>query len=154
MKKRFVLLCFLVVFCPLVQAQDSVFKAEVQLPLDEVYTSVYSALEENRFFVVFEVNMGDTMSRFAERWGEDYNRNGLEGIRSMVVCNIWYTNQVGNQDPSMLSLCPLTLTLFHKAGTTTVLFARPTVIAKGSAAEPVLKELEQEFIAAINLGLK
>lgn len=154
MRGRFIWFIIIMFLCPFVQAHDSVFKASVQAPLDDIYTSVYTALEDNRFFVVFEVNMGKTMSRFAERWGEDYNRNGLEGIRSMVVCNIWYTNQVSNKDPSMLSLCPLTLTLYHKAGETTVLFARPTVTAEGSAAESVFKELEAELIAAIQQGLR
>ncbi len=152
--RSFALIGFLILFSPLVKAQDAVFQASIQDPLDEVYSSVYGALEENRFFVVFEANMGRNMARFAERWGGDYNRNGLEGIRSMVVCNIWYTNQISNTDPSMLSLCPLTLTLIHKTGTTTVLFARPTAIAKGSDSEPVFRELEQELIAAIQQGLK
>ncbi|MCP4407223.1 MAG: DUF302 domain-containing protein [Gammaproteobacteria bacterium] len=148
------LIGFLIMFSPFVKAQDAVFQASIQAPLDKVYSSVNSALEENRFFVVFEANMGRNMARFAERWGEDYNRNALEGIRSMVVCNIWYTNQIGNTDPSMLSLCPLTVTLIHKVGTTTVLFARPTAIAKGSDSESVFRELEQELIAAIRQGLR
>ena len=118
-------------------AKGTVYSAATEAPLDEVYTSVYGALEENRFFVVFEADMGRTLSRFAERWGEDYNRNQLQSIRSMVVCNAWYTNQVSNKDPSMLSLCPLTVTLIHKEGITTVLFARPTVIAEGSPAQSI-----------------
>ena len=152
---RFVMTWALVGACLIpVQAEGSVFQVSVEAPLDEIYDSVSNALDQNRFFVVFDVNMGRNMARFAERWGDDYNRNGLEGIRAMVVCNIWYTNQVANNDPSMLSLCPLTVTLIHKQGTTTVLFAKPTVIAKGSPAEPVIKELEREFIAAINAGLQ
>jgi hypothetical protein len=151
---RFAVLCALCGLFTHAHAVDSVFQATVQAPLDEVYDSVSNALDENRFFVVFDVNMGRNMARFAERWGEDYNRSGLESIRAMVVCNIWYTNQVSNKDPSMLSLCPLTLTLIHKQGTTTVLFARPTVIAKDSPAEPVIRELEKEFIAAIYAGLQ
>ena len=154
MKRFVVCLVLLCLFLTHVHAGDSVFQATVKAPLDEVYNSVSTALDGNRFFVVFDVNMGRNMARFAERWGEDYNRNRLEGIRAMVVCNIWYTNQVSNKDPSMLSLCPLTLTLMHKQGTTTVMFARPTVIAKDSPAESVIRELEQEFIAAINAGLR
>ena len=152
--KSIVVLCLLCVFMTHVYAGDTVFQTTVEASIEDVYDSVSSALDENRFFVVFDVNMGRNMARFAERWGEDYNRNALEGIRAMVVCNIWYTNQVSNKDPSMLSLCPLTLTLIHKQGTTTVLFARPTVIAKGSPAEPVIEELEQEFIDAIKAGLQ
>jgi hypothetical protein len=151
---KIIAFCFLGIFFTSAHAAEPVFQASVEAPLDEVYDSVSNALEENRFFAVFNVDMGRNMARFAERWGEDYNRNALEGIRAMVVCNIWYTNQVSNKDPVMLSLCPLTLTFIHRQGKTTVLFARPTVIARNSPAEPIVKELEQEFIAAINAGLR
>ena len=152
--KKVMLFSLLYVCCVITYAKGTVYSAATEAPLDEVYTSVYAALEENRFFVVFEANMGRTLSRFAEDWGEDYNRNKLKGIRSMVVCNAWYTNQVSNKDPSMLSLCPLTVTLIHKEGVTTVLFARPSVIAQGSPAQSILMEVEQDLIAAINEGLK
>ncbi|MFN2330189.1 MAG: hypothetical protein ABR612_14875 [Chromatocurvus sp.] len=35
-----------------------------------------SPLEEAKFFVVFEPDIGENLSRFAERWGEDHNRTG------------------------------------------------------------------------------
>jgi uncharacterized protein (DUF302 family) len=93
------------------------------------------------------------MKGSAERWGEDYNRNGLERIRSMVFCNAWWANRVANADPDMLALCPLHLSLTHKDGETTVVFLRPDVIARGSAAEAVSKELTELVVAAIEQGL-
>ena len=81
---------------------------EANQDLDTVYKEVYNSLEENRFFVVFEPNIGSNLARFSERWGEDYNRNGLSGIRSMVFCNAWYANQVSNLEPDLLALCPHT----------------------------------------------
>ena len=124
-----------------------------QAPLDAAYQAVYRALEENRFFVVFEPNIGKNLSRFSERWGEDYNRSGLEGIRSMVFCNAWYANQVSNQDPQMVALCPLHLTLTHKAGLTQVLFLRPSHAAQGSGAEAIAGELEAAVMEAVEAGL-
>jgi uncharacterized protein (DUF302 family) len=124
-----------------------------QAPLDTTYQAVYQALEAHRFFVVFEPDIGKNLSRFAERWGEDYNRNGLEGIRAMVFCNAWYANQVSNQDPEMLALCPLHLTLTHKAGLTRVLFLLPSHAARGSAAEAIAADLEAAVIEAVEAGL-
>ncbi len=135
-------------------SEPSVYKAETAAPLEQVYPKVYAALEANRFFVVFEADIGANLSRFAERWGDDYNRNHLTGIRSMVVCNGWYANQVSNLDPDMLALCPLRLTLIEQAGKTRVLFARPSVIAAGSPALAILKEVESLVIRAIDEGLK
>ncbi|MDQ7048948.1 MAG: hypothetical protein Q9M92_05155 [Enterobacterales bacterium] len=38
----------------------------------------------------------------------------------------WYANQVSNEDPMMLGLCPLHLTPIEQTGQTTVLFNRPS----------------------------
>ena len=137
-----------------VEAEPVVYRQSVDRPLNTVYAKLYDALESRRLFVVFEPNIGENLAGFAERWGEDYNRSALEGIRSMVFCNAWYANQVSNRDPHMLALCPLSVTLIHKAGTTTALFVRPTAAARGSPAEAVLREVEGEVIAAIEEALK
>jgi hypothetical protein len=137
-----------------VQAADNVFVHRVDKPIDAIYDTLYKSLEDARFFVVLEPNIGKNISRFSERWGENYNRNGLDAIRSMVFCNGWYANEVSNRDPEMLALCPLRLTLIEKDGSTRALFARPTVIGAGSPALDVLQELEADVIGAIQQGLK
>jgi len=137
------------------QADDSsMYKQLVDKPMAEVYPAIYQALEDARFFVVFEPNIGKNLKRFARRWGEDYNRSQLDGIRSMVFCNVWYANAVSNADPDMLGLCPLRLSVYEKNGATTILFARPTVIAAKSKALATLEEVEAEVIAAIKSGAK
>ena len=134
--------------------QNSVFKAEVKADFETTYKKVYTALENNRFFVVFEPDIGANIAGFAKRWGEDYNRNKLDRIKSMVFCNGWYANQVSNADPNMLALCPLHITMTHKAGITKVLFVRPDYVAKGTKAEKIAGELTQGAIKAIKEGLK
>ena len=134
-------------------AGSSVFSHSVDRPLTEVYDKVYASLEDARFYVVFEANIGSNLAGFAERWGEQYNMSKLSAIRSMVFCNGWYANQVSNKDPGMLAFCPLRLTLIEKDGSTTALFARPTVIAADSPARDILAELEAEVIAAIKQGM-
>lgn len=150
--KTFLFACFLILALP-VQAAPGVYEKSVKQPLDVVYGKVYKSLEENGFYVVFEPDIGSNISGMAKKWGKDYNQNKLEGIKSMVFCNGWYANAVSNIDPAMLALCPLHVTLTHKAGTTTVLFARPTVVAKGSKAEKVAAEIELEVIKSIEAGL-
>lgn len=130
----------------------AVYEAQVNADFDKTYKSVYKSLEDNRFFVVFEVNISDNLSRFGKQW-DNYNLNNIENIKSMVFCNGWYANKVSNADPTMLALCPLRLTMTHKQGLTRVLFARPDVIGKDSKAAPVLKELTKAVIDAIELGL-
>lgn len=127
----------------------NVYEKVLPLSLDAAYEKVYASLEERRFFVIFEAHMSENMARFKDRWGEEYNRQGLDGIRSLVICNIWYTNQVASLDPTMLALCPLRVVLVEKDGKTRVLFARPTAVAEGSPALPVVKEAEAGVIEAI-----
>lgn len=130
-----------------------VYIAETRAGLDETYAAVYQALENARFWVVFEADMAAQMAQFADQWGEDYNRNGLEGIRTMVACNAWWTNRVANADPDMLAFCPLRVALTRKAGVTRVMFERPTVMAAESPALPVMQEIENELRAAVDAAI-
>ena len=135
-------------------ASTSVYTASVEGDFEQNYKHIYQALENNRLFVVFEPDIGVNLAGFAKRWGEDYNRNKLDRIKSMVFCNGWYANQVSNADPNMLALCPLHITMTHKDGVTKVLFVRPDVVAKGTKAEKIAGELTQGVIKAIKEGLK
>lgn len=132
-----------------VQAAPSVYRQDVQAPMPEVYQQLYQALESKKMWVVFEPDMGSSIAGLSGRLGENYNRNGLQGIRSLVTCNAWYANEVSNLDPAMLALCPLRVTVIHKDGTTSMLFARPSVHAQSSAALPLLQEIEGIVIEAI-----
>lgn len=131
----------------------NVYKQTVNVSMEKVYPAVYKSLENARFYVVFEPDIGKNLSRFSEKWGDTYNQNNIDSIRSMVFCNGWYANAVSNADPDMLALCPLRISLYEKQGKTTVLFARPTVIAEQSAAKTVLLEVENEVIDAIKQGI-
>ena len=146
MRVIFVLLVF---FTITVSANDAVWIHHVNKPVESIYKSVYKSLEDANLFVVFEPDIGKNISRFSKRWGEDYNRNGLQEIRSMIFCNGWYANQVANADPDMLALCPLHITLIEKEGRSKILFVRPSYIAKGTSAEAIATELENKVIDAV-----
>ncbi|VAW79028.1 hypothetical protein MNBD_GAMMA13-1766 [hydrothermal vent metagenome] len=131
-------------------ADSTVLTWDTGKNLETSYDVVYKSLEDNNFFVVFEPDIQKNLSFFAERWGDNYNRNKLEGIRSMIFCNGWYANAVSNADPDMMALCPLHITLVQKAGVTRILFSRPTVIAAGSKALSVAREIEQDVSKALD----
>ncbi len=131
----------------------AVYSQQVNKPVAEIYDKLYKSLEDARFFVVFEPNIGKNLARFADKWGDDYNRNKITEIRSMIFCNAWYANKVSNLDPNMLGFCPLHLSLIERDGKTTVLFNRPGVIAQNSPAKELLEKIEAEVIAAIQQGL-
>ena len=134
-------------------ANPAVYEKSAKLPLAQAVKLVSQKLDAAGYAVVDELPISENLKRMAKKWGEDYNRNKLEGITSLVFCNGWYVNQVSNLDPALLGLCPLHITLTHKAGITTVLFNRPTAIAAGSPAEKVLRDVEGEVTQAIEAAL-
>lgn len=154
MLKKIGLVFALLVSTSVQAGSPNVFEMSVQKPVAGVYSTLYKALEDDGFFVVFEANIGKNLARFEEKWGENYNRNKLDAMRSMVFCNGWYANAVSNADPSMLALCPLRVSLIEKAGKTSVLFARPTVIAGDSPAKAVLQRIEDDVIAVIRKAMQ
>ena len=121
--------------------------------MDDVYKHVFTALENNSYFVIFEPNIGKNLSYSAKRWGDDYNKNKLSSIRSMVFCNAWYANKISNVDPSMLALCPLRITLYTKDKQTHILFVRPGKVAATSKAHKIAKELEDDVIRTIEVAI-
>ncbi len=134
-------------------ASPAVYEKSVGQPLNAVYDRVNSAFEDGGFRVVYEVDIAENLAKIAGKLGKDYNQNKLEGIRSMVFCNGVAANKVGNADPSMLALCPLHVTLIHKAGMTSVLFVRPSAVAQGSPALAAAQDLENKVIQLIEAAL-
>lgn len=134
-------------------ASPAVYEKSVGQPLNAVYDRVNSAFEDGGFRVVYEVDIAENLSKIAGKLGKDYNQNKLEGIRSMVFCNGVAANKVGNADPSLLALCPLHVTLIHKAGMTSVLFVRPSAVAQGSPGLSAAQDLENKVIQLIKAAL-
>ena len=130
-----------------------IYDRTVQGGMDEVYKKVFTALENNSYYVLFEPNIGKNLSHFAKRWGDDYNKNKLTSIRSMVFCSGWYANKISNLDPGMLALCPLHITLYSKNKKTHILFVRPGKVAGPSKAQKVAKELEDDVIRTIEVAI-
>lgn len=131
-----------------------IYEKDVTGKMDATYSQVFNGLENNGYFVIFEPNIGRNLANFKQRWGDDYNTNKLESIRSMVISNAWYTNKVSNADPQMLALFPLHISLVYKSGVTRILFIRPSLVATGSPAEKIALEMEQDVIRTIESSVQ
>ncbi len=131
-------------------AAERVYAVDVEAPMEQVYADSMLALEDMGFAVVAELNIGAGLAKKAWRWGANYNRNRYTEVRSMVLCHPEHANEVLNQDPVMMAMCPVTLTVLYKEGVTSLLFDRPSYgIAADNPAYPVLARLEEDFIAAL-----
>lgn len=134
-------------------APSGVLRLDAGAPMSKTYPAVYQALQKAEFWVVYQVDLVSGLASYEAAWGDELNRNKLDGIRSIVVCNGWFANQVSNVDPDLLALCPLRVSLVEKDGVTRVLFARPTVIAAGSPALPVAAEIEDAVEKALRAAI-
>ena len=151
---RHALAVLLLMLCSSLHATTpAIYTRTTDMALDQAYKAIYSALEARRFWIVFEADLGERMARFKDRWGDAYNRSQLSGARSLVFCNIWWTNALASADPDMLALCPLHISLYEKDGQTSIVMARPSIIAKGSKAERQALELEQELTGIIEAAV-
>jgi uncharacterized protein (DUF302 family) len=136
------------------EALPGVYRWEAPFEVAETHDRLYKALEAEQFWVVFEADMGERMARFADRWGADYNRNRLGAVRSLVFCNIEWTNRIANADPALLALCPLHLTLYEQGGDTWVVLPRLSHMAQGSPGLSRATELEAELRGIVERALR
>jgi uncharacterized protein (DUF302 family) len=121
--------------------------------LETAYENVYRSLENNNMFVIFEADMGRTLAGFSDRWGANYNRTQLQGIRTMMFCNPWYVNEVSNIDPQLLAFCPMHVTLYRQNNITHIVFVRPAHVGQRSPAAGLLEGLEAKVAAAVEAGM-
>jgi len=150
----FTLLLLIIASTTCIAASPAVYERSGNMPIDETFDAIYQELEQRNFYVIFEANIGKNLSRFKDKWAENYNKNKLGGIRSLVFCNGWYANKVSNVDPAMLAICPLHLTVIERSGKAHILFVKPSVIGAESPAFPILKEIEETVIEAINAAIE
>lgn len=152
---RYIVCIYIILLAVAIQAggdetgENPVYKISVQQPFDQVYRNVYKSLEDASFWVIFEANIGKNLARNAERWGEEYNRNRFEEVKTMVICNPYYANQVLNQAPDLIAFCPMGVTLLHKSGITTVMFERLLYKSKDSPVADMMWEIDNTIISAI-----
>lgn len=152
--KQFLSILILCLLSKFAFASSAVYEKTANMGLDDTFNAVYHELEQRNFYVIFEANIAKNLARFKEKWAENYNRNNLGGIRSMVFCNASYANKVSNVDPSMLALCPLHLTIIERSSEAHILFVKPSFVGQGSAALPLLEEIENTVIEAINAAIQ
>ncbi|ANJ66416.1 hypothetical protein A9404_02600 [Halothiobacillus diazotrophicus] len=134
-------------------ATTTVYEKSAKMSLPDAVAHMESALKSHKFHVVTEIPISKMLAKHKAEMGAKYNLNHLDGITGIVFCNGGIANGVSNKDPELLAACPLHLTIIEKDGMATALFVRPTVTAKGSAAEPVLAKLEHMVTAAIDAGM-
>jgi len=118
-------------------------------PPEQVYDRIYQALEGAKFWIVFEADMGSRLANLAPESGAEYNQSRLGFVKSMVFCNLVWTNRLANADPELLGLCPLHLSIYAKGDKTTVTWPKLSALAEGSPGLEQARALDQEVAEII-----
>lgn len=127
----------------------AVYTRDINRDFEPVYREVYTGLEDAGFHVVYEAFISDALAKHAGEWGDDYNRNHYEVVRSIVICSPSYANRILNRDPRMLAVCPINVTVLYKQGVTTLLFVRLASIDRNSPAGDVLREMDNRILGVL-----
>lgn len=149
MRKFMILLLFLSALGSSAHADNALYSRDIRGDFERIYRDVYMGLEKAQFHVVYEAYISDALAKHAAKWGPEYNKNGIEVVRSMVICSPWYANRLLNQDPKMIAVCPINVTVTYKQGEATVLFKRLETIGTGSPALGTLQEMDNKIIGVI-----
>jgi len=63
------------------EENDFIYQASVEKTMDQVYDNVYKALEEARFYIIFEANIGKTWHVMQNVGGMSTTRINLKRLK-------------------------------------------------------------------------
>jgi uncharacterized protein (DUF302 family) len=130
-------------------ASSSIYKVSVKENFNSALQNLKKTLEEQNLYIIFKADISGTLARMKGKLGKNYNKKGYEAVKSIIICNPFYANDVMNADPDMMALCPLKIMLMSKNGKTTALFVLPSKLAKKSPAKKILIEVEKRVKIAL-----
>ncbi|MCW9024379.1 MAG: DUF302 domain-containing protein [Gammaproteobacteria bacterium] len=130
--------------------QNTMYIKEINKPAAKVYNKLFTALENNAYFVIHEPDVGKALARFKQRWGNDYNKNNIQSFRSLVFLNAWHANIITNADPELAALFPQHITILQINNKTHISYLLPGASAQTGPAVTAVKEMESEIIRLID----
>jgi hypothetical protein len=130
---------------------DAVYTKTYDEPMSKIYPKLLASFDNASLIVISEI---DILAKFKaaglpEAFGKEFNTNNLTGIKTVIVCNGWFGNEIANSDPLMMAFCPVRVTLIEQDGKTSIMYVRPSVAPKDSKAYLLLKKLEDKVISAV-----
>jgi len=148
-----IFLILLLLACTQVFA-NSIYKTEVKQSIEKYYPELKKAIEANRMHVIYEMDLLKKFkeSGYAKKFGKDFNKNKVEGVKTLLICNGYVGNQVSNLDPRMMVLCPIKITLIQKNGKTVVSFVKSASLARNKQVRDLLQTLDEVIINTIALS--
>jgi len=152
--KKILLACLLTLS---VWAADSnVYKVNYNVGVDKVLNNILTKFKAEGLVVVWQLDILEEFKSkgLDKKFGENFNKAGLSAVKTIIVCNGKFGNDIINADSDMMAYCPVRVTLTEKDGVTTVLYVRPTSAPKDSKGYPSLVELDKKITTSIEESMK
>ena len=144
-----ILLTLTLVFSTSLFAGSAIYKVSVNEDFRSALHSIKKTLEDQNLYIISKADISGTLERMKGKLGKAYNKRGYEVAKSIIFCNPFYANDVMNEDPDMMALCPLKIMLMTKKGKTTALFVLPSKLAGNSPSKKTLIEVENKVKKAL-----
>ena len=134
-------------------ASPAIHKTEINQSIKDYYPLLKKSIQDNHMNVLYELDLLDKFKKsgYAEKFGKSFNRNNIEAIKTLLLCNGFVGNQVSNIDPDMMVLCPIKITLIQSNGKTTVTFIKSADMSPNEEVAKLLKTLDQVIVNTIEL---
>ena len=132
---------------------SNIYQKNVDLPIEKYYPKLKAAIQSNHMNILYELDLLEKFKKsgYVEKFGEDFNRNHLKSVKTLLLCNGYVGNQISNIDPDMMALCPIRLTLISKASGTKVVFMKSSHLARSKKIKQLLATLDEILIHTIDL---
>lgn len=137
-------------------AESNVYKVAYKVPVDKVINNILTKFKAEGLVVVWQLDILEEFRQkgLDKKFGENFNKAGLSAVKTMIVCNGKFGNDIINADSDMMAYCPVRITLTEKDGVTTVLYVRPSSAPRDSKAYPSLMQLEKKVTKSIEESME
>jgi len=132
----------------------SIHETQVRKTIKEYYPELKKAIEDNNMHVIYELDLLERFKEagYAEKFGNNFNKNNIVAIKTLLICNGYIGNQVSNIDTDMMVLCPIKITLIQIGKYTMVSFIKNSDLASNKEVEKLLAILDQTLVNTIALS--
>ena len=131
--------------------ETNVYSVTYNSSMDTVEKNILNYFKSAKLVVPWKLDILEEFKKkgLDKKFGDEFNKNNLTSVRTIIACNGKFGNMIMNTDPTMMAYCPIRITLVEKDGKTTVLFVRPSSAPRASKAYKILVKLEKKVIGAI-----
>lgn len=149
--KKNILIAIALSMAPTIALARPLYIRAIHAPIGVVYKNLVISLGHEGFKVPWGLDIEKHLKMANKKLHlPNFNAQHLSDVRAMIVCNPFLFNTIANEDPTMIELCPLHITLVSKNGMTYVQYPKESELAAHTPVAAVAKLIDTKIERAIN----